>query len=743
MGALDSIRMGYRCKAWSLQSDVPPAYQSVISSGPSAQGTRWIVSATTAERLRQVTEESAVVLDGGPRWVLSTALGFVTGGPWWTAIFAFLFFLGNCAIFVHTVSDLTRSGSETVGIAAYMILAAVISMASVPGAWLASGWKDLACGLAVEMGLCVSLVGSVANVYCFVGPYVADSSGLSPYADLSRWVTPAVVWAIASRQREVATNVIEVKLANLWCRHPDEGRLSHQQTHSLWDEWSGEVEECAKRVGGYSMLGFSTSDLDTLAASLPSAVALKTIQKLRSGLSRNGVTTEPWIRQSLAFMAGYDARHRVGEPISSHAEIELKDIGEMIKILISQCHPEVENYQTDIDNSCKKEEYLVSEEDEHYRWFYAGALLADSDRNSSSVRTGRKYGPRLAVSLAFLVEGTDPLARLHCYAEDKITGSSLKSLRSAISSSTEALVFDQAASAGVSIAKDALGVRGLACATDSKVLNYSPDEMVAASHLDEAVVIYDGTFARGQPEVVFERLWEGSAIVDKLVDVSDMVPLAASAPEEAGASAKKGWLLHVGFMLAVLTSYFLGSSKVFVVLFLVTIPATDTNTSVHMDNHFYMIYISWVLNYIRFASRRVSLKPRGKATIEKANNSRLVAFLFVNVLPVLGFTVFSGWEWWLDFSPCILSTLPGFLNTARCCWGTAFKYEWRSWHELNWWYSGRSYVKCVNLRKRVGRNILAVNTGGNGMTVAQVLPFLVSPSSQSSAVKFMVVGGQS
>ena len=87
-----------------MQSDVPPAYTSVISSDPGAQGKQWNVNATTGGRLKEVMDGSAVVLDGGPRWVLSTALGFVTGGLWWTGIYTFLFALGNYAIYVTTVS---------------------------------------------------------------------------------------------------------------------------------------------------------------------------------------------------------------------------------------------------------------------------------------------------------------------------------------------------------------------------------------------------------------------------------------------------------------------------------------------------------------------------------------------------------------------------------------------------------------------------------------------------------------
>ena len=730
-----------------MQSDVPPAYTSVISSDPGAQGKQWIVNATTGGRLKEVMDGSAVVLDGGPRWVLSTALGFVTGGLWWTGIYTFLFALGNYAIYVTTVSAPWRSRSDLAGLVAYMILAAALSMASVPGVSLvalASDSKGLLGGLLVELSLVLSLVVSVGILHGFFGPFIADKPGFSAYADSGRWILPALVWIAASKLREEATKAVETKLAGLWCCHPIAVHSTSLSTDSLWDDWSVQVGECARRVGGYNMLGFSALDLDALTASSPSTKALKEIRKLRNSLRKNGSTTEPWIRQSLAFMAGYDCRRRIGKPESDCAIFPLEDIRKVIEGVISGHHDEVDAYQTKIENSLEAAKYLVSTEGDDHRWFYTGALVADSDHRAGSGQTPGNYGSRVSVSLAFLAKGTDPLARLACYAEYEIAGSSVKSLCSAISFSTEALVSELANSAGVTIPKNVLGVRGLAYATGSaELLTYSPNEMVAASHLEEAIVISNDTFSTGQAEVTFNRLWGASANVEKRVDLNDMVPLAASAPEQAGASACLGWMCHVGFTLAVLTTYVIGSTSTgFVVLFLVSIPGRDEKVSGHMDDHFNMIYVSCALNYARCVHWWVSLSPRGQATLDKVNNSRVVVFLFVNILPVVACTVLNGLKWWVTFSPCILANLPGLLNTIWYGWESAFKYEWWSWHVLNRRYSGLRYLESVDLRKRVGRNVLLVNDYSNTMEVQKGLSFRGSPSDHMAGVRFMVIGSQ-
>ena len=67
-----------------------------------------------------------------------------------------------------------------------MILAAALSMASVPGVSLvalASDSKGLLGGLLVEVSLCLSLVVSVGILHGFFGPFIADKPGFSAYAD--------------------------------------------------------------------------------------------------------------------------------------------------------------------------------------------------------------------------------------------------------------------------------------------------------------------------------------------------------------------------------------------------------------------------------------------------------------------------------------------------------------------------------------------------------------------------------
>ncbi|CAM9650099.1 unnamed protein product, partial [Scytosiphon promiscuus] len=97
MKAFDSIKMGHRSKDWSLQSDDNVLPSRVIWRGTSVEGQQWIVNACSNST--DVLNGSEVVLDGGPRWVLSTALGFVTGGAWWTLAYAALFALANYAMY--------------------------------------------------------------------------------------------------------------------------------------------------------------------------------------------------------------------------------------------------------------------------------------------------------------------------------------------------------------------------------------------------------------------------------------------------------------------------------------------------------------------------------------------------------------------------------------------------------------------------------------------------------------------
>ncbi|CAN0064002.1 unnamed protein product [Sphacelaria rigidula] len=151
-----------------------------------------------------------------------------------------------------------------------------------------------------------------------------------------------------------------------------------------------------------------------------------------------------------------------------------------------------------------------------------------------------------------------------------------------------------------------------------------------------------------------------------------------------------------------------------------------------------MIYIRFVLNYARFISRWASLSQRGRATVKKAQNSREIAFLFVNVLPVFACYVFDGPKWWVAYIPCILANIPGLLNTVLCGWESAFKYEWWSWHVPNRWFSGRGYLEVVALRNRLGRNVLLVNDNSFAMQVEKVEP---SRGLVPKNVRFAVVGG--
>lgn len=743
MEAFDSIKMGHRCKSWSSQPDVPSAPINVISRGTSVQGRQWILNAATGERRKEVKKGSAVVLDGGPRWVFSTALGFLSGGQWLTTVYTALFVLVNYALYASTVGARWRFGDEASGILAYTILAAALSVASVPCVSFdgvgVSGWGGFASGLVVEVFLCICVIVSAAILHSFFGPSVAQLPGLPPYAVACRWSAPALVWMAASRLRDEAIQEAKKRLASWWCSHPMGMCSTSVPINILWDDWAVDVEECARRVGSYSMLGFSASDLDILYASTPSLRAMEVIKKLDSSSRDGGRVTEPWVTQSLVFTAGYDSRLRNLGPVSNGAVIPLGEIQRVIRSLKRRAPhgPEIGLYRKKIEGHHLQWSHAGSTEENEDWWFYAGAFMADSDQRAGSVAALGQYGSRLAVSLALLVEGTDPLARLTCYTD--MLGSSVSSLSSALSLSTEALVSELARSAGVTGSSQGLGdgLRGLAYATGNpKSLAYAPDEIVAASHLQETIVISDDTFSAGSD--TFETLWRGSETLEKRVEVSDMVPLAASA-SEAGTSAFLGWVCHMGFTLAVLTVYLSDSSyTAFIVLLLVVIPAKDKKVSAHMNDHYYMIYVSFVLNYVRPISRWASLSPRGKAAIDKAQSMAKIVFLFVNILPVLACYVFSGRYWWFTFIPCILANSPGLLNTIVYGWASAFKYEWWSWHIPNRWFSGRSYLGVVALRKRVGRNVLSVNPHSRMLVVAHVQPSGGALSLIQE--RFMVVG---
>ncbi|CAN0064069.1 unnamed protein product, partial [Sphacelaria rigidula] len=529
MGAFDSIKMGHRCREWSLgPSDVPAAPQRLF--GTSIGGKRWIAIAAGGHRRRMVKEMSAVVLDGGPRWVVSTALGFFMGGLWWTFVYTTLFAVANYAIFVNTAYAPWTSATEAAGIMAYTILAAVLSMASVLGPWRLSDWRSLASGLAVELFLSFCVIVSAGNLHSFFGPSLADFPGLSPYADAGRWAAPALVWVFASGQREKAIEAVQNKLSGWWRFHPMV--TNTLDIDSLWDDWSDDVKECANRVGGYGMLGFSASDLDTLSASPLTRKASEVIKNLRSSLRQDVGTVEPWIKQSSAFLAGYDSRLRLTEPMSNKPIIKLDDVGGLIRSVILGDHSKIDCYQEELMKSEKWKDYIIEPKDGDAKWIVAGALLADSDYRTYP-QLALTHGSRLAVSIAVLTAGTDPMARLRCYADSKVAGSSVQLLQSAISESVKALVSELARTANVSIAKDfPLGERGLAYATGTgaaKCLAYSPDELSAASHHEETIVISDDTLSSTlDPVTRFERLWGGSAKVDKRVDISDMVPLMTS-----------------------------------------------------------------------------------------------------------------------------------------------------------------------------------------------------------------------
>ncbi|CAM9612639.1 unnamed protein product [Pylaiella littoralis] len=783
MGAFNSIKMGQKCRNWAVESDAP-VRACAISRDTSIEGVHgqpWIVNAATANRLQHVERESAVVLDGGPRWVLSTTLGFLTGGPLFTGVYLAAFVLIYSIMFTHTANppwmprsdhladtaegtpppDNVSAGTDDIppaesstgelaGIIAYMVLATALSVASVLDTNVPAGdseWAGFTSGLLVEMLLCFTLLESVRIVHSFFGDFFSDNASLLQSLDCGQWIVPAVIWKYASQLREQAIQAVRTKLAGLWCRHPMGSRgVDEGQYHNLWDDWSEYVKRNARRVGGYNLLGFSASDVKNLKASFPSQKASKVIERLGSSLVQDSNSTEEWIDRSNEIKLGYDARLRITGPEDEGNIIRLEKVkGHIETLLRTGADVRVDSFQAKIESSDLKTQYGTEFLTVLPKWFYAGALLADSDRRARRAESSGKYGPRFAVSISVLASGTDPLARLNCYPASRFEESSVEPLKSAISMSAKALVSELAASAEVAFESDLLGEkRGVAYATgDPSSLSYTPDEMTSACHLGETLVITDQTFSVDSNEIVFKSLWSESGRVEKRVDVSDFLPPATSKNEEgivlAGKSACLGWLCHFGFTLAILFAHLFGSaSTALVVIMLVAIPATDKRVSTHIDNHFHMVYTGIILN-ARFLSRWASLSPRGQASVDKAKRVREIGFVLVNILPFVACYAFSGWRWWIAFIPCVVANVPGLCNTIRMEWASAFNYKWVSWHVLNRWYLGRGYLKVPDLRMRLGRNVLVVSVKNDAnANVEQVTP---PRGLEISDAKYLVVGG--
>lgn len=172
------------------------------------------------------------------------------------------------------------------------------------------------------MLLCVSVIVSAAVIRGFLGPFLNEHSGFSPFVSPSRWYIPAIVWSAASRLREAATRVVETKLRGLWCYHPIVGPVP-EPDNALWDSWAKKVRECASRVGGYSMLGFKADDLDELTAHAQSEEAREVIQTLSISVGMNIIPTGDWIPRSLAFKDGYDCRVKHQGPGSDSRPLSL------------------------------------------------------------------------------------------------------------------------------------------------------------------------------------------------------------------------------------------------------------------------------------------------------------------------------------------------------------------------------------------------------------------------------------
>lgn len=257
----------------------------MMSAGTSSiRRQQWIVSAAGGGRIDEVKHSSRVVLDGGPRWVLSTAFGFITGGLWWTVVYAAVFALANYTMYVNAKDASWTSGAELTGVVVCAMLIAAFSVTSIPGAWSVSDWKDLIPGLLVEVVLCVCVSVFVAITFNIFSPIVQDIPRWWMHAHTGRWFAPVLLWMAASKIREEAARAVEMKLASFWCWHPigqEDITFSQVAIHGLWNEWSDAVQECARRVGGYSMLGFSAGDLRVLAAASPTPNAVETIQHLR------------------------------------------------------------------------------------------------------------------------------------------------------------------------------------------------------------------------------------------------------------------------------------------------------------------------------------------------------------------------------------------------------------------------------------------------------------------------------
>lgn len=221
------------------------------------------VNATENGRIADVTELSKSVLDGGPRWVLSTALGFLTGGLWWTVVvYAIVFAVANYTMYVNTSEASWTSGAELIGLVAYTMLAVAISVASVPGEWCVSEWKSLASGLLVEVFLCVCVVVSVAIIHNIFSAALGDSASLSLWADAGRWSAPALVWVAASHRREKAVRAIETRLSSIWCSHPmgeSWEELDEDVMDAHWNEWAGGCHGMCQEGGRLQHVGIFSS----------------------------------------------------------------------------------------------------------------------------------------------------------------------------------------------------------------------------------------------------------------------------------------------------------------------------------------------------------------------------------------------------------------------------------------------------------------------------------------------------
>lgn len=285
MGAFDSIKMGHKARGWlALPRSESSSYCPYSRDIHDVDARQWIVNASAGGRIERVEERSKVVLDGGPRWALSTALGFLTGRQSWTVIYAAVFALVNYTMYIHAGGASWTSGVGFAEVSLIAICVTVFSVVTIPGAWSISGWKGLLPGLLVEMFLSSCVAVCVAIVYDLLSPLVGNMFGWSTYGHACRLAVPTSVWVIASQVREKASRAVEKKLSSFWCSHPtnlDSADFRQVELESLWDDWSAAVEGCARRVGGYRMLGFRVGDLRVLSGGSPTPKARGTIQRLR------------------------------------------------------------------------------------------------------------------------------------------------------------------------------------------------------------------------------------------------------------------------------------------------------------------------------------------------------------------------------------------------------------------------------------------------------------------------------